>query len=273
MLPVGVATLTTDRLTASIVADRGRNGGYSLVIDGVTQSHVNPEDPLDLQLDYVQVIAGLIETAFPAPRPLDALHLGAGGLTVPRYVGSTRPGSRQRVVELFGELLEFVLQNLPLPPDLDVEFTVADARDAAGVAADHGRRSDLIVVDVFSGNTVPRHVSTLEFYSMLTDSLTAEGVLIVNTLTARGLSFTHDTVATLRCLFPHVVAVAATSVVDGSRTGNVVLAACHRTLDLRELAAHAALWPLPAHVYDEQELDGWATAGSVRHDRLRSKAG
>ena len=31
---------------------------------------------------------------------LDVVHLGGGALTLPRYVAATRPGSRQRVVEI-----------------------------------------------------------------------------------------------------------------------------------------------------------------------------
>lgn len=261
------ATLTTDRLSAAIVPNRGVHGGYSLVIDGVTQSHVNPDNPTDLQLDYVRAIGALIDAAFAAPRPIAALHLGGGALSVPRYVAATRPNSRQRVVELFGDLLAFVLQSLPLPEGAEVELIVADAREAATrhAVSDAGRW-DLIVLDVFSGRVVPLHVSTVEFYSVLKSSLSADGVLIVNTLTSRGLSFTHSAVATLRSLFPHVVALAPPAVMSGARAGNVVLAASNRPLNLADLENRARLWPRPALLYDEPELQVLSAAGTVSYD-------
>lgn len=261
------ATLITDQVSASIVPDRGTNGGYSLVVDNVTQSHVNPSDPRDLQLEYVRAIAGLIDAAFPVIGPIAALHLGGGALSVPRYIAATRPASSQRVVELLGDLLEFVLHNLPLGSGADVELIVADAREAVTrhAEADAGRW-DLVVLDVFAGNLVPLHVSTVEFYSLLANSINSEGILVVNTLTSHGLEFTHDAVATLASLFPHVVAVAARDVMCGLRTGNVVLAASRRPLDLLGLEDHAGRWPRPAHVYDGRELLACTVGGRIARD-------
>jgi Spermidine synthase len=267
-------TLTTERVNASIVPNRGTNGGFSLVIDGTTQSHVNPEDPRDLQLDYVRAIAALIDAAFPIIGPIKALHLGGGALTVPRYVAATRIGSRQRVVELHGELLAFVMENLPVSPDVDLELIVGDARDAveAHRATDTGAW-DIVTVDVFSGAIAPRHVSTSEFYAMVADALAPNGVVIVNTLTSHGLPFAHDAVATLSALFPHVVAVAPQAVSDGERIGNIVLAAARRPIDVQGLTVRAADWPRPARVFTEGDVTAFARHGVVRHDAPEQAAG
>ena len=42
--------LDGEQVRARLLPERGANGGYSLVIEGTTQSHVNPLDPLDLKL-------------------------------------------------------------------------------------------------------------------------------------------------------------------------------------------------------------------------------
>lgn len=262
-------TLTTDRVTASIVPYRGTHGGFSLVIDGTTQSHVNPQAPRDLQLDYVRAIAALIDTAFPVIRPLTVMHLGGGALTIPRYVAATRADSRQRVVELHGELLDFVLENLPLKhaPGPDIDLVVGDARAVVEWRARSERHTwNLIVVDVFSGSIAPRHVSTAEFYAMADELLTPDGAVIVNTLTSQGLDFTYDAVATLSSLFPHIVAIAPQAVADGERVGNVVLAASHRPLDANGLRAHTASWPHPTQVYTERQIAVLAERGAVRRD-------
>ena len=65
-----------------------------LLIDGVPQSHVDLEDPGYLDFEYVRRIGHVIDEAAPAGQPLRVLHLGAGALTLARYVAATRPGRR-----------------------------------------------------------------------------------------------------------------------------------------------------------------------------------
>jgi len=38
--------LDGEHVSARLLPERGTHGGYSLVIEGTTQSHVNPDDPL-----------------------------------------------------------------------------------------------------------------------------------------------------------------------------------------------------------------------------------
>ena len=159
--------LDGEQVSARLLPERGTNGGYSLVIEGTTQSHVNPLDPLDLQLEYTRLIAAVIDGCRDAGVPLRVLHLGAGALTVPRYVAATRPGSVQHVVELHRELLEFVLEVLPLADDVELTVEFDDGRAAVERAARTDGGYDLAIVDVFSGSVSPRHMSTVEFFREL----------------------------------------------------------------------------------------------------------
>lgn len=109
--------------------------GFTLLVDGQSQSHVDPADPGRLFFEYVRRIGNVID-AFRIPgAPIRALHLGGGGLSLPRYVEATRPGSAQVVVEYDGALLEAVLERVPLPRDADIELVVADAREAVAELA------------------------------------------------------------------------------------------------------------------------------------------
>jgi hypothetical protein len=104
--------------------------GFTMLVDGQSQSHVDPGDPARLFFEYVRRIGNVVD-AFRIPgAPIRALHLGGGGLSLPRYVEATRPGSTQVVVEHDGALLEAVLARVPLPRDADIELVVADARAA-----------------------------------------------------------------------------------------------------------------------------------------------
>ena len=97
-----------------------------LLIDGVPQSHVDLEDPRYLDFEYVRRIGHVIDETAPAGQPLRVLHLGAGALTLARYVAATRPGSRQLAVEVDAALVDLIRLRLPL--DAKVRVRVGDAR-------------------------------------------------------------------------------------------------------------------------------------------------
>ena len=99
-----------------------------------------------------------MDLAAPPGQPIRALHLGAGALTLARYIQATRPGSVQYAVELERELLDFVLQQLPLPEGTDLHTVIGDARDAlAELTPD--LRFDVVILDIFSGPEAPEHIA------------------------------------------------------------------------------------------------------------------
>jgi hypothetical protein len=114
-------------LRAVIRADRWIPGAYELVVDGTPQSHVNLDDPTELFFEYVSRMGHVIDRLRLPGEPITALHLGAGGLTIPRYIEATRPGSRQQVVELEPKLVELVRSALPLPRGASIRVRYGDA--------------------------------------------------------------------------------------------------------------------------------------------------
>src|SRR5699024_2232888 len=105
----------------------------------------------------------------PRRAPIRIAHLGGGALTLVRYVQATRPGSPQVVVEIERELPTLVTTALPLPRDTGLEVVIGDAREE--LAAMEGRRFDAIVLDVFSGEESPAHLTTKGFYLEAIDHL------------------------------------------------------------------------------------------------------
>ncbi|MET0496487.1 MAG: spermine synthase, partial [Actinoplanes sp.] len=101
---------------AELVGDPDRASGWTLLLDGAPQSHVDLDEPTHLEFEYIRRMAAAIDLLAPAGTPLRALHLGGGALTLPRYVAATRPGSPQRVVEIDGPLVELVRKELPWDP-------------------------------------------------------------------------------------------------------------------------------------------------------------
>ena len=92
--------------------DRPR--AWTLRVDGIPQSHVDLDDPLYLEFEYMRRLGHLVDLAAPVGQPLRVLHLGGGGLTLARYVAASRPGSSQLAVESDGALVGLVRRLLPL---------------------------------------------------------------------------------------------------------------------------------------------------------------
>ena len=126
-----------------LLPDHDRPGGYTLLVDGAPQSHVDLDDPTYLEFEYVRRIATSLDLTAPPLMPLRVLHLGGGGLTLARYLAASRPGSRQRVVEADAKLVDFVREHLPWPPDPRLKVRVGDARTELAKARDDDvRRGD-----------------------------------------------------------------------------------------------------------------------------------
>lgn len=217
-------TLKSSGLRATIEPDPYQDGAYILDIDGTPQSHVFIDDPSELFFEYIRRIGHVLDQVGEPGQPITAVHLGGGALTLPRYIEATRPGSRQQVIELEQDLIDFVREHLPLQKNANIRMRYGDAREVLGKLPSglHGN-VDVVIVDVFSGARTPAHVTSVEFYTEAAKLLAPSGVLIVNVADGPGLAFARGQAATLTAVLPHVIALAETQVLKGRRFGNVVL--------------------------------------------------
>jgi spermidine synthase len=239
-----------------IVVDRTRPSGRVLLAAGVEQSYVDVADPRHLHFEYVRRMATVVDLAAPARRPLTALHLGGGALTLPRWLAATRPGSPQRVVEREPAVVELVRRELPpVPPEVVVE--IGDAREA--VTAAPGEAYDVVLADVYRAARMPRHVASVEFVAEVARVLRPDGIYLVNVTDLPPLVFSRTQVANLRAVFADVCLVADRRMLRGRRYGNLVLAAAHRPgrLPVRRLVARAAGDPVPGGVLHGATLEAF----------------
>ncbi|MET1043927.1 MAG: fused MFS/spermidine synthase [Microbacteriaceae bacterium] len=250
---------------AEIQPDRWVPGAYTLVVDGTPQSHVNLDDPSQLFFEYVQRIGHVIDQL--PPGPITAVHLGAGAFTLPRYVEATRPGSRQQVVELESDLVDFVREQIPLPRGASIRVRHGDAR-AVLEKLPGGLRGtvDLVVVDVFSGARTPAHVTSVEFYRSVAELLAPGGVAAVNIADGPGLAFARGQAATVGAAIGNVAALAETQILKGRRFGNVVLAASASELPLEWMPRLLAGGPHPSKVVAGRELTEWIAGAPIVTD-------
>jgi spermidine synthase len=243
--PVPV-TQSVDFGTAKLLPDVDRPRAWLLTVDGAPQSYVDLDDPVHLEFEYVRRLAHVLDAAAPLGCPLDMIHLGGGGLTLPRYVVATRPGSSQQVVEADRGLVSLVAEHLPLADAAGVVVHTEDARAWLERAAD--ATADVLVADVFGGSRVPAQFATGEFVRQAARVLRQDGTYLANLADAEPFTFLRSQIATLREVFDEVCLIAEPGVLRGRRFGNIILAASRRELPLDLLARRAAADAFPARV-------------------------
>lgn len=235
--------------TAELIPDADRPGGWTVTVDGASHSYVNLHDPTDLRFDYIRWLATVLDAAGPPGAALRVLHLGGGGLTLPRYVAATRPGSAQRVVERDAALTTLVRRVLPLPRTHDIRVRAADAR--AAVEATGPARFDVVICDVYGSGRMPGRLTTREFAGHVARVLRPGGWYAVNLTDGPPLAFLRGQVSTVLTAFPQACLIAESGVLRGRRSGNAVLVAGDR-LPVAALALATRGGPFPSRtVYGE----------------------
>jgi hypothetical protein len=250
--------------TAELLADADRDGSWILLVDDTPQSHVDLDDPTHLEFEYVRRLGHVLDLAAEPGHPLDVVHLGGGALTLARYVAVTRPGSRQRVMEIDQQLTDLVRERLPLPRDARVRVRHADAR--AGLAALRAGSADVVITDVFAGARTPAHLTTVEFARDVQRVLRRGGIYAANVADGPPLRFARGQVATLRELFRHVCLLAEPGTLRGRRFGNLVAVASDAPLPIAGYTRRCAADPMPARVVDGRDVAVFAGSARPVHD-------
>jgi spermidine synthase len=185
-----------------VEADPGREGGYNLLLDDGYHSYVDINDHTYLQYPYVQWVAEAIDSTYPARKPLNVVFVGGGGFTLPLWLLATRPGSQVEVLEVDGELVDFVEQRFRAQESPDLRVTIGDARltmlDLDSASA------DVVIGDAYSSDSVPWHLATVEWMEEVRRILKPGGIYMQNILDFRPLELARAEAATLLDTFADV---------------------------------------------------------------------
>lgn len=212
----------------ALEADPSSSTGFDLLLDSTYNSYVDVEDPEALKYSYTRWIADAIDGYFPAGEPVEAVFVGGGGFTLPRWLEATRPGSSSRVLEVDGELVEFVEDRLGLEPSPRLQVAVGDARVTMLDVADDS--ADVVVGDAFSGYSVPWHLTTKEWMDEVKRVLRPDGFYALNMIDLQPLGLIEAELATLLESFADVRMIALPDQGGSPLGGNLVLLAADRPL-------------------------------------------
>jgi spermidine synthase len=249
---------------AVVADDPAREGGRVLRLDNLRHSYVDTDDPRHLEFAYVRALAAAVDTRFAEGAPLAAHHLGGGGMTLPRYLAATRPGTRSTVSEIDPGVVRVDRDRLGLDDVDGLEVRVEDAR--LGLRDVPDDRLDLVVGDAFGGVSVPWHLTTRELVTDVDRVLAPGGVYAANLIDHPPLGFARAEVATLRTVFPHVALAASPDAVRGEGGGNLVVLASRAPLDVDGWQDAIADRGLDWEVVDGTDLDAWVGASPTLTD-------
>ncbi|HCN29497.1 MAG TPA: hypothetical protein DIT64_12255 [Verrucomicrobiales bacterium] len=173
-----------------------------LQLDSTSEGGINP-DTGALILDY-QHFWRL--AAMDGRKISSALFIGAGAFGMPCELSREHPGASVDVAELDPQVIEVGREFFNLDKHPKVRAHAGDARHFLRIRADN--RWDMIFGDAYNGvHAIPPHLATREFFQLVSDRLSPDGVYLMNIISAvqgRHAELLGGMLSTLREVFPNV---------------------------------------------------------------------
>ena len=245
-------------MQAHVEADPFHPGAFRVVAGLTSQSWVDTADPLRIEFEYVQrVVEALDATVLTRPvgEPMRIVHLGGGGLTIPRYVAARRPGTQQVVCEPDGDLVYEVRRLMPLPPRSGIRVRVTPGRE--GLQAMPPNYFDALVLDAFEGPRVPESLATADFLDEVVARRRPGAVFVANVTDRAPFAWARRFGAAVRDVHRSMLVSAETAVWKGRRFGNLVFVAADGPLPATDLSRHAARAAFPYRYLTGREVADW----------------
>ncbi len=143
------------------------------------QTLIDMNDPYSGHFNYVDL---LFQSFLFQPEPDVALILGLGGGSAPRLLNHYQPDLDILSVEIDPAVVNVAEQFFFYDRD-ELPVEISDARSFLRRSE---QKYDLIIQDCYSSNFygtfIPFHLATLEYFELVRDSLTEDGIFTVNVI-------------------------------------------------------------------------------------------
>lgn len=216
-----------------------KNNFRTLYIDGAVQSHMDLDDPSRLVLYYTKSfhLANLIN-----PHLEEVLFVGGGGFSGPKSFLTTYDDiTKVDVVEIDPVVVDVAKKYFFVPDDPKLGIIAEDAR--VFLSQTDGKY-DAIILDAYAGYEIPFHLMTKQFYEVLDERLTDEGVMVSNflgTFQGQDSELFQSYYSTLQEVFPTVF-VFPSDIKDADRRQNIAIVALkYREPTMLDNTAHMQL--------------------------------
>lgn len=152
------------------------NGVRLLKFERNQQSSMHLDDPFETDIEYVGY---LHLTLAVAPHATRALVIGLGGGSVVKRMWRDYPAMHLDVAEIDQEVIDVAYELFELPADDRISVTAADGRDFLLLSPE---TYDIIIVDAFNDDHIPRPLMTEEFLRECRDRMRPGGVIAYNVI-------------------------------------------------------------------------------------------
>jgi len=142
--------------------------------NGAVQSSMRVSAPYELDLSYTRTMMGFL--LFNA-EPQHILLIGLGGGSLSKYCYHQFPQARITTLEINPDVIA-LRDDFLMPPD-DERFQIVQS-DACDYLARSDVHADVILLDGYDAEGLPRCLCTESFYSNCWQALSAQGVLVAN---------------------------------------------------------------------------------------------
>jgi spermidine synthase len=154
------------------------------------QTCTDLRDPKLLVFPYVRMVfAGLLVN----PDPHKILVIGLGGGSIPTTLTELFPNAAIDIVEIDEAVVRVAKKYFSFSENEHMTVFVNDARVHIRRANLRRDQYDMIILDAFTGDYIPEHLMTREFFQEVKQLMTADGVLVANTFSASVL-YDHESV-------------------------------------------------------------------------------
>jgi spermidine synthase len=218
---------------------------FNTMVDFGRQTCMSLDDPDKLVFSYTRM---MISALYVHPNPKKILIVGLGGATLQKTLARLLPEAVIDTVEIDPAVAEVARTYFGFQTGPRQRLFIDDGRAHIEKAQREGQQYDMILLDAFDVDYVPRHLMTLEFLQTVRGILAPQGIVVANTFTNSQLYASES--ATYAAVFGPFF---------NLKAGNRVIIAGTDTLpDLDHIAARArALHPLlkAAGIYEPGALD------------------
>lgn len=202
------------------------------------QSSMHIADPFETDIEYVGY---LHLTMAVKPDAVRTLVIGLGGGSVVKRMWRDYPAMYLDVVEIDDEVADLAVEFFAVPEDERINIVVDDGRDYLCLCPE---TYDIIIIDAFDDDHIPRPLITEEFLRECRDHLSPDGVIAYNVIGSvygphsklfRSLHRTASNVWRRVWTFPLGMAID-----DRDQTRNIIMLATSAELSTDELLERIA---------------------------------
>ena len=158
----------------SAIAVSDARGVRTLHVGGeAIQSAMRLDDPFALALDYTRCMMAFL---LFHPEPREALMIGLGGGSLPKFFHKNLRKTAVQVIELDARIVAAARTQFALPPD-DARLAVQIGDGADALAPEC---CDLLMVDAYQDEEHVAKLASAEFYDAAFLALAERGALVIN---------------------------------------------------------------------------------------------